>query len=1325
MGDNNINDLMKLPIGVFLYNNDTIFETLQRNVGKFTIDGKDMSQIGNLVDPYQNIDTIPFFKKSVTKNNSEDYMSYINTVRNGANLYFNKDSSTLDARDTNFNLTEDTSISSLEELIEPLKSTKISFKDDDSLLGNVSKYYLALNIENGYNANSKSKRLNKGISSDITYYYGLNKNSESKGNIFDEFNINEEDGRYHSTFHMFSSPIYNKVNPNIGIENGKWGNDYNMFNLTSNKTKSYLLGSIYGLDLDNELGPNITDNINNLDVSFSIENIMGKNHSRYNMFKTYFDTMLKSDKGIAYESDNNGNALRYSLNELGNETRSLGIINEYAESQRQNSDTKDIDGFHDINITDGGVTYRSFSSVDLNGSDDIISKTNRAFVNGQYRTMISRFYNNSNSEKNGSETNSSFDKWSNIHYGISHGRNLLSKDADTSPSTYNGYDDPYCRVWTYHHQYSTLSDIMRPLRDNGKILTQSDLAGTTDNDGDENGNTNNKYHWNLFSSRDRYDTFDAGRVRLGDLGVTNQSNGMVNIVPIRNGKINNGKFIDDKVNDVPIKRCMFSIENLAWKGKTGHYGRFKLSKEQTGPLGGRIMWFPPYNLNFSENTNTKWNETELIGRGEPIYTYSNTTRSGNISFTLLIDHPSVLDYWGLNHKSDNGDGENGTLKSDEQTLLRFFAGCDILTPQPFSIASEQKIEVKKEEEKVVSKTGTKVIMFGAFFPNNYSGMDDTPNSNTRHTSINAIEYLLNGVGTQTYINNNSSQKLQDLPIDMTSIAYASDGDTIIGGYETDLNHGVSIINDYSYEDSLYHSSLITLNRTKTYASEGHPYTTIQQGGNVYKLATRHISPNDWRNGKSTEWFYRVDNMWCGQYFDKDKKNYLDKKSFGLNSVKGIDKVKDYFKPNMPADRDTTVVSLADVYYTIHSSATILSPETKGLTSNENINILKEILKDKGCIKSIKIKGDASPQGYGLNSNAKYYRDSKYGKVIENYNEKKEGCTANEKLANKREKTIEMWLRKELPSVSTDKYEVGIWKSDKSNGTTDIIADERSKRVSGDVDEIEDKLMRSAVVYIEYTPKDKIENACETITTGTDGKTTTLTPKTGNSNAATEQLTTLAKENGTLENISGKTTSSISLDDDNDVLNRYDMESLFFNSLGEKDPLLRDKISQKVKYFDPAFHSITPEGFNSRLTFLQQCTRAGQTNSANIDGKDTGNANNTAFGRPPVCVLRLGDFYHTKIVITNISINYGGDKPQWDLNQEGIGLQPMYADIKLDFHFLGGSDLAGPIARIQNALSFNYYGNTGVYDNRSEMITYDENGQMSNFKGVNYEDNKKQ
>jgi hypothetical protein len=33
---------------------------------------------------------------------------------------------------------------------------------------------------------------------------------------------------------------------------------------------------------------------------------------------------------------------------------------------------------------------------------------------------------------------------------------------------------------------------------------------------------------------------------------------------------------------------------------------------------------------------------------------------------------------------------------------------------------------------------------------------------------------------------------------------------------------------------------------------------------------------------------------------------------------------------------------------------------------------------------------------------------------------------------------------------------------------------------------------------------------------------------------------------------------------------------------------------KIKYFHPGFHSTTPEGLNSRLTFLLQCTRQGPT-----------------------------------------------------------------------------------------------------------------------------------
>ena len=56
----------------------------------------------------------------------------------------------------------------------------------------------------------------------------------------------------------------------------------------------------------------------------------------------------------------------------------------------------------------------------------------------------------------------------------------------------------------------------------------------------------------------------------------------------------------------------------------------------------------------------------------------------------------------------------------------------------------------------------------------------------------------------------------------------------------------------------------------------------------------------------------------------------------------------------------------------------------------------------------------------------------------------------------------------------------------------------------------------------------------------------------------------------------------------------------------------------------------------------------------------------AFGRPPVCVLRIGDFYHTKVVIDSMNIDF--DPLVWDLNQEGIGVQPMIANVTLNFKF---------------------------------------------------------
>jgi hypothetical protein len=165
------------------------------------------------------------------------------------------------------------------------------------------------------------------------------------------------------------------------------------------------------------------------------------------------------------------------------------------------------------------------------------------------------------------------------------------------------------------------------------------------------------------------------------------------------------------------------------------------------------------------------------------------------------------------------------------------------------------------------------------------------------------------------------------------------------------------------------------------------------------------------------------------------------------------------------------------------------------------------------------------------------------------------------------------------------------------------------------------------------------------------------------------------------------------------------ENAYFDFIDENYPNYFKFISEKIKYFHPGFHSITPEGFNKRLTFLNQCMRQGPSiydKKTLKDGTEVGvQPQNLSFGRPPVCILRIGDFFHTKVIINSLSITYDG--PQWDINPEGIGVQPMIATVSLSIDYIGGHSLVGPLNRLQNALSFNYYANTEMYDVRSDSI----------------------
>lgn len=863
----------------------------------------------------------------------------------------------------------------------------------------------------------------------------------------------------------------------------------------------------------------------------------------------------------------------------------------------------------------------------------LVEATNNAFRQNRYKTLVSRFCTGIN-DADVSETQTAVDKV----YGLSHGRNLLTKNAEDGgePDKSLGYVNPYCRVWTNHHEYSLYSRLIRPF--SGEQANRQQDAGR-----------NKKL--DLFRST-------SGSTLLDEYSVLDFNTNTIRFSPTSN---NDGEYNKD------VKRCMFSIENLAWKGQTKY-----LLEEQKGPFGGRIMWFPPYGLTFNENTNVDWASHSFIGRGEKIYTYVDSERRGNLDFNIIIDHPAIANEYG----------KDGNIS--ENDILRFYAGCDI----PDLSGVNNNTETYRLEKKEAGKTNNpnyKKIKFAVFFPNNYSGEEGGDLANN---SDYPIMYLLNGVGTGEYYDIETNE-LKTIPCtygenenwfrkyDIVTEATIKQGDKDVtvkiqdeskvktrfvfdGGYEMGQSSdvGISLCTDSlpvlsPYKDwkqanvaidgdakDLQYSYNIC---RKTVSGSTNEDVYILSGINTYK-----DRPNDGL------WFYRVDKT-----YRKDKsgellkitKNYADLKSHGLNSKIGLDIVKETFP-----DTNTTYVSLADI------AKAIMVKETSGMPDEYfdqgTVKTLTGML-DANNIAKIEICGYASSQGYS---------------------EKNE-----DGLAKRRAQTVKKWLKERLGSKlnsSGAEIEIDSFKEqpdrEKNDNQSQII-----------------KLDKCAVVTISLQPKE--EN--DTESNSSSLQESLITVGNGYKYTTYESLKQEADAQGfTIIPIRKNTV------DETVSLKGYGNEYKFFKKLEKNSPLIFNRLKEKIQYFEPAYHSISPEGYVERLNFLNQCTRQGATNTGN-----GGAANNLAFGRAPVCVLRIGDFFYTKILITSISIDYS--EATWDMNPEGAGLQPMYAKVSIQFIFQGGSDISGPVSRLQDAMSFNYYANMGVTSDYAERMKRDENGNV--------------
>jgi len=707
------------------------------------------------------------------------------------------------------------------------------------------------------------------------------------------------------------------------------------------------------------------------------------------------------------------------------------------------------------------------------------------------------------------------------------------------------------------HAGNAINQISKVFHDGYKIMTKGSQVMTYT---DSNLNPIGLEYCRVFTKDTPYYTFNDlqkttarvdggetdGNIRKSTYSVLDSTFNL-NIAPWRGDSSTN-------IKENKVKKYMFSIENLAWaSSKRKGFTYDDLPFCERGPNGGRIMWFPPYGLTFSDSSSANFNSNSFLGRPEPIYTYKDTNRSGQLTWKIVVDHPSIT-----NLLVDKVYKNLDKVKLNK-VMDSFFSGCkkydlyELATAYntfPIDFFFETQTFIEGGGETVDFQTNTLDVQVPVTIPNPnppkidfdpslYQGKygfhyeNDYPDPGTVKTTTDTDFPPL----YDTYIQSQS---------DYESLANADQVDGIkqmFGVIEFNWTKIKKMMNELflDFQSNKIQSCKIVLDGTTS--------PTASQSYNK-KLANR-----------------RVQNV--------------------INTFKN-------FKFN---GTDTFEKLIADKKLTF---------EAQGLGESSSVWVHG----DNGFVKNLNCGDNDDPTFYTANG-------------------------AGGPKPNQIYSALAMGCRR-----------VGI---------REIILTQSPNNSPEDNQFIETLVPSSTTVTTEIR---------------------TPIPET----RRTEQ----------------KPYAKIAKKFIRYLLSECD----YFDLIKGEDPLYYDSIKQKLTHFHPVFHSITPEGLNSRLTFLQQCVRPGDTiptYDATSKKFIQNDAINTSFGSPPVLILRVGDFYNTKIIPTTLSLSY----ENLDINPEGIGIQPMIANVSLNFNIIGGMGLKEPIDKLQNALSFNYYANTEMYDDRAD------------------------
>jgi len=638
----------------------------------------------------------------------------------------------------------------------------------------------------------------------------------------------------------------------------------------------------------------------------------------------------------------------------------------------------------------------------------------------------------------------------------------------------------------------------------------------------------------------------------------------LNIAPLKNPGSTNIMPDDKNGRGGYAKKYMFSIENLAWRTSSRPGFTYdELPVCEKGPNGGRVMWFPPYDIKFNESSTPSFQGTDFLGRPEPIYTYKSTSRTGTLSWKMIVDHPSVMNIVAEKQlKGQNKEKLNSIMDS-------FFAGC-----------------VKFDIYELAKKYNT--IPAADLFT--YQQVLNNPRLTDEELA--GINKSIPKENTDTTGNNPNTNTTTAVTDDTSGAEFENKYLDFAFYFENDIpGKSPSTTTSVDYQ-SIYGTYTAKTNIDKYVSISAGIFNTGDKEANVEGFFNNVVISN----------------------FNTFSKGF----------------VKDAIKLLTDNPKGTITVTMEG------SASAAASVDYNKALSDRRIDSIKNFFRTY------------SDGGVSLGT---FMKDGEVRFVI-----KSAGGTGEETVIPRAETTTGFDV------------DCKVNQKDKDGNVT-------SNSQIYSVSAMACRRVRVKTIDVVIPPKPVVppEPIKEVKTVNVD------VPKP----APTVDTIKKIKEGITKKILRG-------------LLSECD----YFEVIKQEAPMVYDSFKEKIKYFNPAFHSTSPEGLNARLTFLNQCVRPGETiPTIGTDGKPKYNdAVNTSFGAPPVLILRLGDFVNSKIIPTALSFTY--DPLLFDMNPEGIGIQPMIASVSLNFNIIGGMGLKEPVERLQNALSFNYYANTEIYDERS-------------------------